>query len=121
MKSVVIEIMKKRLSPYGFRFAWYEYLLWTFSREAEGVTQCIAIQKSRWEDAYALNIYIHGVELPTSQSKDLTNESEYKFEFFHFSSEEERIIVLNKLLDIAERYGINKLNKLTKESRIRTV
>lgn len=121
MKSVVIEIMKKRLSPYGFRFAWYEYLLWTFSREAEGVTQCIAIQKSRWEDAYALNIYIHGAELPTCQSKDLTNEFEYKFEFFHFNSEEERIIVLNKLLDIAERYGINKLNKLTKEISIRTV
>ena len=117
MKSVVVEIMEKRLSPYGFQYAGDDYLLWIFSRETEGMTQYIAMQKNRWEDAYALNIYAHGEGLPAFNSKDLSNEPEYQFQFFHFNSGKERIAVLNKLLDIAEKYGIDKLNELTKKEK----
>jgi len=117
MKSVVVEIMEKRLSPYGFQYVGVDYLLWIFSRETEGMTQYIAMQKNRWEDAYALNIYAYGEGQPAFESKDLSNEPEYKFQFFHFNSEKERIAVLNKLLDIAEKYGIDKLNELTQKEK----
>lgn len=117
MKSVVVEIMEKRLSPYGFQYVGDDYLLWIFSRETKGMTQYIAMQKNRWEDAYALNIYAHGEGLPAFKSKDLSNEPEYEFRFFLFNNEKERIAVLNKLLDIAEKYGIDKLNELTKKEK----
>lgn len=61
--------------------------------------------------------YSSGEGLPAFESKDLSNEPEYKFQFFHFNSENERIAVLNKLLDIAEKYGINKLNELIKKEK----
>ena len=55
-KSVVVEIMEKRLSPHGFQYVSYNNLIWTFSREVEGVNQFITIQKSQWENSYALNL-----------------------------------------------------------------
>lgn len=106
-KSVVVEIMEKRLSPYGFEYVGYNNLIWNFSREVEGVDQFIAIQKSQWENSYALNLYVYGVGLPIYRSKELTNDPEYNSDFLSFKNEQDQREVLNKLLDVAEKYGID--------------
>ncbi len=116
-KSVVVEIMEKRLSPHGFQYVSYNNLIWTFSRGVEGVNQFITIQKSQWENSYALNLYVYGVGLPIYRTKELTNDPEYNCDFLSFNNEQEQREVLNKLLDVAEKYGIDKLNELANEKK----
>lgn len=117
-KSVVVEIMEKRLSSYGFQYVGYDRLIWTFSREVEGMDEYIAIQKSQWENSYALNLYVYGVGLPIYRTKELTNDPEYNWDFLSFNNEQEQRDVLNKMLDVAEKYGIDKLNELANEKKV---
>ncbi|PPK80589.1 hypothetical protein BXY41_106179 [Lacrimispora xylanisolvens] len=117
-KSVVVEIMEKRLSPYDFQYVDYNNLIWTFSREVEGVEQYIAIQKSQWENSYALNLYVYGVGLPIYRTKELINDPKYNWDFLSFNNQQDQREVLNKLLDVAEKYGIDKLNELANEKKV---
>lgn len=61
--------------------------------------QYIAIQNSQWENSYALNLYVYGVDLPIYQSKELTNDPEYNWDFLSFNNEQVQREVLNKLLE----------------------
>ena len=61
--------------------------------------QYIVIQKSQWENSYALNLYVYGVGLPIYQTKELTNDPKYNWDFLSFNNEQDKREVLNKLLD----------------------
>jgi hypothetical protein len=113
-KSIVVEIMEKRLSPYGFHYAEYENYRWRFSREVEEVTQNIMIQREPWGNGYTLEIDVGNCPC---RLKDITNDPEYNLDFLDFNNEEEQKAVLNKLLDAVEKYGIDKLDELTEEKK----
>ncbi|PPK80596.1 hypothetical protein BXY41_106186 [Lacrimispora xylanisolvens] len=113
-KSIVIEIMEKRLSPYGFHYAGYEGYRWRFSREVEGVIQSIVIQRSYAANDYTLEI---DAGFRFCRSKEITNDPKCNLDFLGFNNEQEQRDVLNKLLDVAEKYGMNKLTELTKEAK----
>ncbi len=113
-KSIVVEIMEEKLSPYGFHYAAYENYRWRFSREVEEITQAIVIQGGHWENDYTLEINVGNRPY---KLKEITNDPEYNLDFLNFNNEEEQKAVLNKLLDAAEKYGINKLDELTKEKK----
>lgn len=113
-KSIVIEIMEKRLSPYGFHYAGYEGYRWRFSREVEGVIQSIVIQRSYAANDYTLEI---DAGFRFCRSKEITNDPKCNLDFLGFNNEQEQRDVLNKLLDVAENYGMNKLTELTKEAK----
>jgi hypothetical protein len=55
-KSIVVEVMKKRLSPYGFQYAAYGGYRWRFNREKDGMIQSVVIQKSYWGNDYTLGV-----------------------------------------------------------------
>lgn len=113
-KSIVVEVMKKRLVPYGFQYADYEGYRWRFSRELDGLIQSVVIQKSYHGNDYTLemdNGYWFG------RSREITDDPNCKLDFMPFHNEEERIAVLNKLLDLVEQYGLKKLEEKAEESR----
>ena len=113
-KSIVIEVMKKRLAPYGFQYADYEGYRWRFGREVDGLIQSIVIQKSYHGNDYTLemdNGYWFG------RSKEITGDPNCKLDFLPFHNEEEQIAVLNRLLDLVEQYGLKKLEEKAEESR----
>lgn len=113
-KSIVIEIMEKRLSLHGFHYAGYEGYRWRFSREVQGVLQSIVIQWSYAANDYTLEIDA-GFRL--CRSKEITNDPKCNLDFLGFNNEQEQRDVLNKLLDVAEKCGMNKLTELTKEAK----
>ncbi|WP_277406939.1 hypothetical protein [Lacrimispora xylanisolvens] len=113
-KSIVVEVMKKRLAPYGFQYADYEGYRWRFSRELDGLIQSVVIQKSYHGNDYTLemdNGYWFG------RSREITDDPNCKLDFLPFYNEEEQIAVLNKLLDLVEQYGLKKLEEKAEESR----
>ncbi|MBE7718039.1 MAG: hypothetical protein E7243_00780 [Lacrimispora celerecrescens] len=113
-KSIVVEVMKKRLAPYGFQYADYEGYRWRFSRELDGLIQSVVIQKSYHGNDYTLemdNGYWFG------RSREITDDPNCKLDFLPFHNEEEQIAVLNRLLDLVEQYGLKKLEEKAEESR----
>ena len=113
-KSIVIEVMKKRLAPYSFQYADYEGYRWRFSRKVDGLIQSVVIQKSYHGNDYTLemdNGYWFG------RSKEITGDPNCKLDFLPFHNEEEQIAVLNRLLDLVEQYGLKKLEEKAEESR----
>lgn len=113
-KSVVVKIMEKRLSPYGFQYVGYDHLIWTFSREVDGLIQSVVIQRSYHGNYYTLemdNGYWFG------RSREITDDQNCKLDFLPFHNEEEQIAVLNRLLDLVEQYGLKKLEEKAEESR----
>jgi len=113
-KSIVIEVMKKRLAPYGFQYADYEGYRWRFSRKVDGLIQSVVIQKSYHGNDYTLemdNGYWFG------RSQEITGDPNCKLDFLPFHNEEEQIAVLNRLLDLVEQYGLKKLEEKAEESR----
>ncbi len=113
-KSIVVEVMKKRLVPYGFQYADYEGYRWRFSREVDGLVQSVVIQRSYHGNDYTLemdNGYWFG------RSKEITDDPNCKLDFLPFQNEEEQIAVLNQLLDLVEQYGLKKLEEKAEESR----
>lgn len=113
-KSIVVEVMKKRLAPYGFQYADYEGYRWRFSREVDGLIQSVVIQRSYHGNDYTLemdNGYWFG------RSREITDDPNCKLDFLPFHNEEEQITVLNRLLDLVEQYGLKKLEENAEESR----
>jgi hypothetical protein len=113
-KSIVVEIVEKRLSPYGFHYAAHENYRWRFSRKVGDVTQDIVIHRGCWGNDYTLEIDVGNWPY---RLKDITNDPEYNLDFLKFNNQEELKAVLNKLLDAAEKYGIDKLDELMKEKK----
>ena len=113
-KSIVVEVMKKRLAPYGFQYADYEGYRWRFSRELDGLIQSVVIQKSYHGNDYTLemdNGYWFG------RSREITNDPNCNLDFLPFHNEEEQISVLNRLLDVVEQYGLKKLEEKAEEAK----
>lgn len=113
-KSIVIEVMKKRLASYGFQYADYEGYRWRFSREVDGLMQSVVIQRSYHGNDYTLemdNGYWFG------RSREITDDPNCKLDFLPFHNEEEQIAVLNRLLDLVEQYGLKKLEEKAGESK----
>ena len=113
-KSIVVDIMKKRLTPYGFQYADYEGYRWRFSREVDGLIQSVVIQRSYHGNDYTLemdNGYWFG------RSKEITDDPNCKLDFLPFHNEEEQIVVLNRLLDVVEKYGLYKLEEKAEEAK----
>ena len=100
-KSIVIEVMKKRLSPYGFQYAAYEDNRWRFSREKDGLIQSVVIQKSYHGNDYTLEM---DNDCWFGRSQEITGDPNFKLDFLPFHNEEEQIAVLNRLLDLVEQY-----------------
>lgn len=111
-KSIVINIIEEKLSPYGFHYTKYQDGRWTFSREVDGICQNAIIQRGRRGNDYYL------LEINTSASPTLLRMSafvkclKYQSDFFEYHNEKERREVLEELGDIVIRYGIDKLNEL---------
>lgn len=113
-KSIVVELMKKRLTSYGFQYADYEGYRWRFSRELDGLIQSVVIQKSYYGNDYTLemdNGYWFG------RSREITNDPNCNLDFLPFHNEEEQISVLNRLLDVVEQYGLKKLEEEAEEAK----
>jgi hypothetical protein len=113
-KSIVIEVMKKRLSPYGFQYAVYEGYRWRFSREKDGLIESVVIQKSYWGNDYTLEM---DNDCWFGRSQEITGDPNCKLDFLPFHNEEEQIAVLNRLLDLVEQYGLKKLEEKAEESK----
>ena len=80
-KSIVIEVMKKRLAIYGFKYADYEGYRWRFNREVDRLIQSVVIQKSYHGNDYTLemdNGYWSG------RSREITNDPNCNLDFLPF-------------------------------------
>lgn len=118
-KSIVVEIMETRFAPHGFVYGGYADFRWNFTREMEGVTQEIVIQKDLYDEAYTLEFSINDVPESTCRFNRITDDPEYKEQFLSYRTKEEQIMVLNKLGDFVDKYGINKLNQLVEWDKTR--
>ena len=114
MKNIVVERMEERLSKYGFWYKEYKDYRWKFIREVEGVIQSIVIQRSRWGKSYTLEI---DAGYGSYRPQDITNDPEYNLDFLDFNSKEEQISALNRLLDVVEKFGLKKLEKIIQEAK----
>lgn len=110
-KSVVIEIMEQKLSPYGFKYSEYEILRWIFSREVNGQAQYVAIMKSNLGDSYYLEMGVSRYDLSSHRIPDITGNPK-AVQDMDYHNEEEQIQVLKELGDIVIYYGLEKLNSM---------
>lgn len=116
-KNIVVEIMEKRTASYGFQYKEYTYNAWIFTRQVEEVSQNITILKNPHDQAYSLILDVN--EAGYCDMRDITDNPEYKDQWISYTTEEERIMVLNKLGDFLDKYGINKLNELVQWEKTR--
>lgn len=111
-KSIVITTIEEKLSSYGFHYNKYECGRWTFSRDVEGISQNVFVQKGMWgNDYYILEINTSASQAPL-RVHDITKDARYNNDFFEFHSEEERRKVLETMADIVIQYGIDIMNEL---------
>lgn len=104
--------MEKRLFSYGFRYEKHENLSWVFSREVDGLTQHIIIQRSQWGGAYFLAIDVDDPQLRIREMTDY--DPRYPSDSLEFGNEEERCKVVNQMADIDIKYDIDKLSEKIK-------
>ena len=109
-RSIVIETMEKKLSPYGFSYSGYEDLRWTFSRDMNGNIQYVVIQKSYYGDNYDVEIFT-STNQRILRGRDLTGNPRY-FQDLDYHNKEEQVEVLNKLANIVIYYGLDKFNTI---------
>ena len=109
-RSVVIETIEKKLSPYGFSYSGYEGLRWTFSRDMNGNIQYVVIQKSNWGDSYYLEIFT-STNQQMLRVPDITGNPR-DFECLFYQNEKEQVEVLSKLANIVICYGLDKFNTI---------
>ena len=51
------------------------------------------------------------------RSREITDDPNCELDFLPFHNEEEQIVVLNRLLDVVEQYGLNKLEEKAEEAK----
>lgn len=110
-KSIERRIVEEKLSPYGFRYAKYQYCRWTFSRTINEITQYVVIQKGIWGGgSYRLEMD-SSIKPAVLSLSDLSEDPRYVFDELNYSNEEEQRAVLEEICDVVIKYGIEKLNK----------
>lgn len=110
-KSIERKVLEEKLSPYGFRYAKYQYCRWTFSRTVKDITQNVVIQKGIWGGgSYQLEMD-SSINSPVLRLSDLSEDARYVFDELAYSNEEEQKAVLEEICDVVIKYGIERLNK----------
>lgn len=113
-KSVVVEVIKEKLSPYGFEYVGYECLRWTFSRKVNDVAQWVVIPKSYYSNDYTLEISTE-VEATPLRIPEFIQDPKYRqYEFINYKNPEEQRRVLEFIGDIVIKYGLDVLNENSK-------
>lgn len=107
-KNIVVDIMEKKLSSYGFTYEGYEDLRWTFRRKENERWQEVVVQKSAWAKEYTLEIRTE-VKPAALRIPDFVNDDKYTYDWLEYGDKEEQKKVLEELGDIIIKYGLDVL------------